>query len=196
MAYCEFTQFTADANNYKPVLFTGVFLIVNSYGLFIFKYRFSFFKRNTMLFKIHFTFFWIPLEFQSKPYPFNARRSRVSQLCAILYADCTFIVILSVLHVKSNTSFPPLYTNSCIPVYRQQNIWWNFHHDFSTIALCAVNNAKNMMPAMRCKCWHIGGRGGIRTHGTLRYTAFRVRLVMTTSILFRILSCADKDTIK
>ena len=29
-----------------------------------------------------------------------------------------------------------------------------------------------------------GGRGGIRTHGTLRYTAFRVRLVMTTSILF------------
>ena len=29
-----------------------------------------------------------------------------------------------------------------------------------------------------------GGRGGIRTHGTLRYTAFRVQLVMTTSILF------------
>ena len=31
-----------------------------------------------------------------------------------------------------------------------------------------------------------GGRGGIRTHGTFRYTAFRVRLVMTTSILFHI----------
>ena len=31
-----------------------------------------------------------------------------------------------------------------------------------------------------------GGRGGIRTHGRLPYTAFRVRLVMTTSILFRI----------
>ena len=30
----------------------------------------------------------------------------------------------------------------------------------------------------------IGGEDGIRTHGTLRYTAFRVRLVMTTSIRF------------
>ena len=29
-----------------------------------------------------------------------------------------------------------------------------------------------------------GGRGGIRTHGTLRYTAFRVQLVIATSILF------------
>ena len=33
----------------------------------------------------------------------------------------------------------------------------------------------------------VGGRGGIRTHGTFRYTAFRVRLVMTTSILFHFL---------
>ena len=30
----------------------------------------------------------------------------------------------------------------------------------------------------------IGGSGGIRTHGTRRYTAFRVRLVMATSIRF------------
>ena len=34
----------------------------------------------------------------------------------------------------------------------------------------------------RADCF--GGEGGIRTHGTLRYTAFRVRLVMTTSIRF------------
>ena len=34
---------------------------------------------------------------------------------------------------------------------------------------------------------YCGGRGGIRTHGRLPYTAFRVRLVMTTSILFRMI---------
>ena len=32
----------------------------------------------------------------------------------------------------------------------------------------------------------IGGEGGIRTHVPLRATAFRVRLVMTTSILLQI----------
>ena len=31
-----------------------------------------------------------------------------------------------------------------------------------------------------------GGEGGIRTHGTRRYTAFRVQLVMTASILLHI----------
>ncbi len=36
----------------------------------------------------------------------------------------------------------------------------------------------------------VGGRGGIRTHVPLRTTAFRVRLVATTSILFQ-LSCAS-----
>ena len=37
----------------------------------------------------------------------------------------------------------------------------------------------------------IGGEDGIRTHGTLRYTAFRVRLVMTTSILLQLLKGLD-----
>ena len=32
----------------------------------------------------------------------------------------------------------------------------------------------------------IGGEGGIRTHVPLRTTAFRVRLVMTTSILLHV----------
>ena len=39
---------------------------------------------------------------------------------------------------------------------------------------------------LRLLALYAGGRGGIRTHGRLPYTAFRVRLVMTTSILFRI----------
>ena len=36
--------------------------------------------------------------------------------------------------------------------------------------------------------FYIGGDGGIRTHGTRRYTAFRVRLVITTSIRLHLMN--------
>ena len=50
--------------------------------------------------------------------------------------------------------------------------------------LCLRQN-KTAPSALLC----FGGDGGIRTHVPLRTTAFRVRLVMTTSIRLRILIC-------
>ena len=42
--------------------------------------------------------------------------------------------------------------------------------------------AKNSLPK-KAKSFLLGGAGGIRTHGPRKANGFRVRLVMTTSIL-------------
>ena len=53
------------------------------------------------------------------------------------------------------------------------------------------SNLTSDFPTQKDRCavfLLLGGSGGIRTHVPLRTTAFRVRLVMTTSIRFRIRS--------
>ena len=50
---------------------------------------------------------------------------------------------------------------------------------------------KKQTPREGVICFSFGGRGGIRTLVPLRTTAFRVRLVATTSILFRLRNSAE-----
>ena len=72
---------------------------------------------------------------------------------------------------------------------------------FTELSRFTLTPFRVRIPSHQMKVGHkaplsFGGEGGIRTHVPLRTTAFRVRLVMTTSILLRVLNTCKYNRIE